>query len=112
MEQMVDSSLIVPAVDVPVPLMVEQLAEVLKQFDFQIPEQVIDVPKIYPEDFRTRIFRSSLLDVLTARPPPLVEVQWRFAEQIVETFMPVQVLGAPVPQMGLSWWRCWRRSTW
>ena len=45
-------------------------------------------------------------DVLTARPPPLVEVrpqkqvQWHIAEQIIETFVPVQVLDAPAPQMG------------
>ena len=45
-------------------------------------------------------------DVLAARPTPLVEVrpqpgvQRHTAEQIFETFVPVQVLDAPVPQMG------------
>ena len=45
-------------------------------------------------------------DVLAARPSPLVEVrplsgvQRHTVEQIIETFMPVQVLDAPVPQMG------------
>ena len=45
-------------------------------------------------------------DVLAARPPPLVEVwpqlgvQRHTSEQIIETFVPVQVLDAPVPQMG------------
>ena len=44
-------------------------------------------------------------DVLAARPTPLVEVrpqrgvQRHTAEQIIETFVPVQVLDAPVPQM-------------
>ena len=44
-------------------------------------------------------------DVLAARPLPLVEVrpqEWvqrPIAEQIVETFVPLQVLDAPVPQM-------------
>ena len=61
-EQMVDSSLVVPSLDVPAPQVVAQLADVLKQFDFQVPEQVIDVPKNYPEDFRTRTFRCSLLE--------------------------------------------------
>ena len=59
---MVNNSLVVPSLDVPVPQMVEQLADVLKQFDVQVPEQVIDVPKIYPEDFGTRTFRISLLE--------------------------------------------------
>ena len=46
-------------------------------------------------------------DVLAARPPPLVEVrpqlgvQRHTSEQVVETFVPVQVLDAPVPQMGV-----------
>ena len=45
-------------------------------------------------------------DVLAARPTPLVEVrpqlgvQRHSAEQVIETFVPVQVLDAPVPQMG------------
>ena len=45
-------------------------------------------------------------DVLAARPTPLDEVrpqlgvQRHTAEQIIETFVPVQVLDAPVPQMG------------
>ena len=45
-------------------------------------------------------------DVLAARPTPLIEmrplpgVQRHTAEQIIETFVPVQVLDAPVPQMG------------
>ena len=44
--------------------------------------------------------------VLAARPPPLVEVrpqsgmQRHTVEQIIETFVLVQVLDAPVPQMG------------
>ena len=45
-------------------------------------------------------------DVLAARPPPLVEVrpqsgvQRHTVEQIIETFVLVQVFDAPVPQMG------------
>ena len=45
-------------------------------------------------------------DVLAARPTPLVEVRPQpgvlrhSAEQVIETFVPVQVLDAPVPQMG------------
>ena len=46
-------------------------------------------------------------DVLAARPTPLVEVrpqlgvQRHSAEQVIETFVPVQVLDAPVPQVGV-----------
>ena len=46
-------------------------------------------------------------DVLAARPPPLVEVrpqlgvQRHTSEQVIETFVPVQVLDAPVPQVGV-----------
>ena len=47
-------------------------------------------------------------DVLDAWPPPLVEVrpysgvQQHTVEQIIETFVPVQILDAPVPQMGIQ----------
>ena len=36
-----------PTLDDPVSQMVDQLVDVLKQFDFQVPEQDIDVPMIY-----------------------------------------------------------------
>ena len=61
-EQMVDSSLVVPSLHVLVPQVVAQLADVRKQFDFQVPEQFIDVPKNYSKDFRTLTLRCSLLE--------------------------------------------------
>ena len=45
-EQIVDYTLIVPSLDVPVPQMANQLLEVCRQLDTPIPEQVIEVPKI------------------------------------------------------------------
>ena len=45
-EQIVDYTLIVPSLDVPVPQMANQLFEVCRQLDTPIPEKVIDVPKI------------------------------------------------------------------
>ena len=45
-EQIVDTALIVPSLDVPVPQMENQLVDVCRLFDRPIPEQVIDVPKI------------------------------------------------------------------
>ena len=45
-EQIVDNTLIVPSLDVPVPQMENQLVEVCRQLDTHVPEQVIEVPKI------------------------------------------------------------------
>ena len=45
-EQIVDNTLIVPSLDVPVPQMENQLVEVCRQLDTLIPEQAIEVPKI------------------------------------------------------------------
>ena len=45
-EQIVDNTLFLPSLDVPVPQMENQLVEVCRELDVQIPEQVIEVPKI------------------------------------------------------------------
>ena len=45
-EQIVDNTLTVPSLDVPVPQMENQLVEVCRQLDILIPEQAIEVPKI------------------------------------------------------------------
>ena len=65
-EQINDTALGLPILDVPVPLMVEQPAEVLHFFDTFSPvaEQVINVPKIVLEDIPMRAL---------AREPLLVE---------------------------------------
>ena len=44
-EQIVDNTLIVPSLDVPVPQMENQLVEVCRLLDFLIPEQAIEVPR-------------------------------------------------------------------
>ena len=46
LEQIVDNTLIVPSLDVPVPQMENRLVEVCRLFDVLIPEQAIAVPKI------------------------------------------------------------------
>ena len=75
-EQMIESFVPVPMLDLdaPVPQTVDSVGEVLKILDKLVPdvEQVIDMPMIYPEDFRVRTFRSSLLEPQTAEQ--LVEV--------------------------------------
>ena len=51
MDQIVDTAPALPILDVPVPLMGEQLVDVLHFFNtlFPVAEQVIDVPKISQE---------------------------------------------------------------
>ena len=71
--QTVDSPLVVPSLDVPVPVMVEQLVDVLQFFDALSPvaEQVIDVPKIIIErippqtSFRDPLLAEQLVEVPT-----------------------------------------------
>ena len=71
MQQIVDAVPLVPLLDDPVPKTVEQLPDVLRFFDrfATVPEQVIEVPKILPEDVPMRI---SLRDTQLAEQ--LVEV--------------------------------------
>ena len=73
-EQIVDTVLFVPSLDVPVPQMENQLVDVCRLFDVIIPEQVIEVPKI-----------SS-----TPRPPRRRRV--RFAEQTTEQLVEVPTI--------------------
>ena len=53
-EQIGDSAPFLPSLDVPVPLMGEQLVEVHKLLDVAVPEQVIEVPKILLENVSMR----------------------------------------------------------
>ena len=70
-EQIVDTVLFAPSLDVPVPQMGNQLVDVCRLFDVLIPEQAIEVPKISP----------------TPRPPRRRRV--RFAEQTAEQLVEV-----------------------
>ena len=56
-DQLVDTALFVPSLDVSVPQMVNQLLEVCRQLDTPIPEQVIEVPKIssFRQSHRRRV---------------------------------------------------------
>ena len=91
-DQIVDTAPALPILDVPVPLMGEQVVDVLRFFDTLCPvaEQVIDVPKISLEDIPTRT---------PVRDPQLVE-------QLVEVptilnFLK-QKVDIPVPGRGSS----------
>ena len=93
---------------VPVPQMVEQLPDILRFFDTLMPdpEQVIEVPKILPEDVSTRTvvrepqLPEQLVDVPTnpAYALAVVAVQtlgWRTAAALMEQFG-----GTPAPGRG------------
>ena len=71
-EQMADSAPVLPMLDAPVPLMVEQPVQVLKFRDISLPdvEQVIEVPKIFSEDIPSRSWVSEpqLADQLVEVP--------------------------------------------
>ena len=49
-EQLADVVPMVQILDILVPQMVDQLVGVLARFDFPVPEQVIEVPKIVAQD--------------------------------------------------------------
>ena len=82
MEQIVDSAPFLPSLDVPVPLMGEQLVEVYKLLDVMVPEQVIAVPMIFVDDI----------------PPRRLVRDPQLAEQLVAVPTPSPAL-APVPRM-------------
>ena len=73
-EQIVDSTLIVPSLDVPVPQMANQLLEVCRQLDTSVPKQVIEVPKISSTPRHSRRRRV------------------RFAEQMAEQLVEVPTI--------------------
>ena len=72
-EQIVDTALFVPSLDVPVPQMENQLVEVCRQLDVHIPEQVIKVPKI-------------------SSPPRPCRCRVRFVEQTAEQLVEVPTI--------------------
>ena len=81
-EQIIDTALGLPKLDVLVPLMVEQTAEVLHFFDTFSPvaEQVIDVPKI----------------ILEKIPMRALVGESQMVEQLVEVPTVPQTIGTPI----------------
>ena len=51
-DQLADAAPVVQVLDTPVPQMVEQLLEVLRRLDIEVPAQVIEVPKISQDSIR------------------------------------------------------------
>ena len=82
-EQLTEAFVRVPMLDFPVPLMAEQLPEVLQFFAtflFVVAEQVVDVPKIIFENIPTRILlrEPQLVEQLVEVPTVLFYVEQPF----------------------------------
>ena len=91
-EQRIEQTPYVQILDAPVPQMVEQLVDFFKDFDVEVPAQVIEVPKISQD-----IIPQRSVDLVPQLVEQLVEVPTvltptRFAVQIAE-----QIVGIPVP---------------
>ena len=72
MEQLADVVPMVQILDIPVPQMVEQLADIMRFFDtlLPVPEQVIEVPKILLDEVpvRTAVRDTQLVEQLVEVP--------------------------------------------
>ena len=95
----------VQILDPPAAQMVDQLVDVLKQFDFQFPEQVIEVPKIsLSSRWTMRLFVDSLRQPQTAEQ--LVEVptiiSFSSLQRIGEQNVGIPVVGGSGVGGGLS----------
>ena len=95
-EQRIEHTPYVQILDVPVPLMVEQLVDVLQLIDalFPVAEQVIDVPKMFIERIppRTSVREPQLAEQLVEVP---TIVSFSSLQRIME-----QTVDIPVPQGG------------
>ena len=95
-DQIVDTAPALPILDVPVPLMGEQLVDVLRFFDTLCPvaEQVIAVPKISLEDVPMRaVLRDPQLVEQLVEVPTIVSYSW------LQLGM-AQNVDTPVPRRG------------
>ena len=86
--------------DAPVPQTVEQLPDVLQFLDTLTtdPEQVIEVPKIFPEDVPMRaVLRDPQLVEQLVEVPTIVSYSW--LQLLME-----QNVDIPVPGRGAKFW--------
>ena len=90
-DQLADAAPMVQVLDTPVPQMVEQLLEVLRRLDIEVPAQVIEVPKISQDSIRERLvdcdlrhpqMAEQLMEVPTVLS--LASLQQQYAEQTVD----------------------------
>ena len=88
MEQTVVSAPGLQILDVPVPQMVEQLLEVFRRLDIEVPEQVIEVPKVSLDCIRERLVDCDLRHPQMAEQLMEVPTVLSLAEQIVDNPAP------------------------
>ena len=101
---MVDTAPALPILDVPVPLMGEQLVDVLRFFDTLCPvaEQVIDVPKISLEDILARrLCRGPQLVEQLVEVPTVVSYS-SLSQRTVEQHVDIPVPGGRGRLAGLQ----------
>ena len=73
MEQRIEHTPYVQILDAPVPQKVEQLVDFFKDLDIEVPAQVIEVPKILPEDVPMRaVLRAMQLAEQLVEVPTIV----------------------------------------
>ena len=94
-EQRIELTPLVQILDAPVPQKVEQLLEVLRRLDIEVPAQVIEVPQISQDSIRERLvdcdlrhpqMAEQLMEVPTVLPLALLQQQ--SAEQTVDIPVP------------------------
>ena len=96
-QQLVEPVRGVPVLDAPVPQLVEKLEDVLKIFDFLVPVQEIEVPKISSP---------------SRPPPPRVVPVPQPAEQLVDVPLPEWMrLALGSDAAGRVWTCVWKQST-
>ena len=94
---------VAPILDAPVPQTVEQLPDVLQFFDTlsTVPEQVIEVPKILPEDVPMRaVLRDPKLVEQLVEVPTIVSYSW--LQLRMEQHVDIPVPGGGGPSSGLQ----------
>ena len=107
LEHAFDICSFVQILDAPVPLMVEQLPDVLQFFGtlFSVPEQVIEVPKILPENVPVRaVLRATQLVEQLVEVPTIISYSSLLlqVQRTVEQNVGIPVVGDSGAGGGLS----------
>ena len=113
-DQIVDAVPGLPALDAPVPQMVDQLLSFLTALDSFVPEQVVDVPKIScsPCPSRSRVPEPQSAEQLVEVPTVLspTRIALRIAEQIVDTPVPRGRVQGFLPEQSSTAAACAKRG--
>ena len=88
MEQVAVVVPMVQVLDIPVPQMVEQLLEVFRRLDIEVPEQIIEVPKVSLDCIWERLVDCDLRHPQMAEQLMELPTVLSLAEQIVDNPAP------------------------